>query len=94
MTAPKPSMITLKRPQWRYSTLIPASACWWRAGDSEKHFYHSVELCRAAWSPGRLAWYVAPTYKQAKRVAWKPLKQMTRPYWAMQLRTRQTCESN
>jgi hypothetical protein len=43
-----------------------------------------VELCRAAWSPGRLAWYVGPTYKQAKRIAWKPLKQMTRPYWASQ----------
>jgi len=25
--------------------------------------------------------YVAPTYRQAKRVAWKPLKQMTKPYW-------------
>jgi hypothetical protein len=25
---------------------------------------------------------VGPTYKQAKRIAWKPLKQMTRPYWA------------
>ena len=47
-----------------------------------KTFLSLVELCRAAWSPGRLAWYVAPTYKQAKRIAWKPLKQMTRPYWA------------
>jgi phage terminase large subunit len=26
----------------------------------------------------------APTYKQAKRIAWKPLKLMTRPYWASQ----------
>jgi len=41
-----------------------------------------VELCRAAWGPGRLAWYVAPTYKMARRVAWRPLKEMTRPYWA------------
>ena len=47
-----------------------------------KTFLSLVELCQAAWSPGRLAWYIAPTYKQAKRVAWKPLKQMTRPYWA------------
>jgi hypothetical protein len=31
-----------------------------------------------------LAWYVAPTYKQAKRVAWKRLKEMTRTYWAAQ----------
>src|SRR5436309_2850621 len=47
-----------------------------------KTFLSLVELCRAAWSPGRLAWYVAPTYKQAKRIAWRPLKQITRPYWA------------
>jgi hypothetical protein len=47
-----------------------------------KTFLALVELCRAAWSPGRLAWYVGPTYKQAKRVAWRPLKQLTRPYWA------------
>ncbi len=47
-----------------------------------KTFLSLVELCRAAWSPGRLVWYVAPTYKQAKRIAWKPLKLMTRPYWA------------
>jgi hypothetical protein len=43
-----------------------------------------TELCRAAWGKDRLAWYVAPTYKQAKRIAWKPLKQMTRPFWASQ----------
>jgi hypothetical protein len=47
-----------------------------------KTFLSLVELCQAAWSPGRLVWYVGPTYKQAKRIAWKPLKQMTRPYWA------------
>src|ERR1043166_121744 len=47
-----------------------------------KTFLAQVELCRAAWHPGRLVWYVAPTYKQAKRIAWKPLKEMTRPYWA------------
>jgi hypothetical protein len=41
-----------------------------------------VELIRAAWGPGRLAWYVAPTYKQAKRIVWKALKKMTQPYWA------------
>ena len=29
-----------------------------------------------------MAWYVAPTYRQAKRVAWKMLKNLTRPYWA------------
>src|SRR6202521_4779352 len=47
-----------------------------------KTFLALVELCRAAWAPGRLVWYVAPTYKQAKRIAWKPLKQMTKAYWA------------
>jgi hypothetical protein len=47
-----------------------------------KTYLALVELCRAAWRPGRLVWYVAPTYKQAKRIAWKPLKQMTRLYWA------------
>src|SRR6266849_6274382 len=47
-----------------------------------KSYLSLVELCRAAWGPGRLAWYVAPSYKQAKRIAWRPLKEMTRPYWA------------
>jgi len=47
-----------------------------------KTYLAQVELCRAAWDKGRLAWYVAPTYRQAKRIAWKPLKEMTRPYWA------------
>jgi hypothetical protein len=47
-----------------------------------KTYLALVELCRSAWAAGRLAWYVAPTYKQAKRIAWNPLKQMTRPYWA------------
>jgi hypothetical protein len=27
-------------------------------------------------------WYVAPTYRQAKRIAWHRLKHLTRPYWA------------
>jgi hypothetical protein len=47
-----------------------------------KTYLGCTELCRAAWGKNRLAWYVAPTYKQAKRIAWKPLKQMTRPFWA------------
>ena len=46
-----------------------------------KTFLALTELCKAAWGPDRTAWYVAPTYRQAKRVAWKPLKQMTKPYW-------------
>lgn len=74
-------MIRLKRPQWtvfndgaRFRVLVAGR----RFG---KTYLALVELCRAAWSPGRLAWYVAPTIKQAKRVAWNPLKAMTRPYW-------------
>jgi hypothetical protein len=41
-----------------------------------------VELCQTAWGTNRLAWYVAPTYRQAKRIAWARLKEMTREYWA------------
>jgi hypothetical protein len=47
-----------------------------------KTYLALVELCRAAWGEGSVAWYVAPTYKLAKRIAWKPLKEMTRQYWA------------
>lgn len=75
-------MIRLKTPQWqvfcndaRFRILVAGR----RFG---KTYLSLVELCRAAWSPGRLAWYVAPTYKQAKRIAWKPLKKMTQLYWA------------
>ena len=80
----RPGAIRLKPPQWtvfnsdaRFRILVAGR----RFG---KTYLSLVELCRAAWNPGRLAWYVAPTYKQAKRIAWKPLKQMTRPYWASQ----------
>jgi hypothetical protein len=75
-------MIRLKPPQWevfncdsRFRILVAGR----RFG---KTYLALVELCRAAWATGRLAWYVAPSYRQAKRIAWKPLKQMTRPYWA------------
>lgn len=47
-----------------------------------KTYLALVELCKAASVRGHLAWYVGPTYKQAKRIAWKPLKEMTRPFWA------------
>jgi len=75
-------MTRLKPPQWtvfncdsRFRILVAGR----RFG---KTYLAMVELCRSAWSAGRLVWYVAPTYKQAKRIAWKPLQQMTRPYWA------------
>jgi hypothetical protein len=43
-----------------------------------------IELLRAARHPGTAAWYVAPTYKQAKRVAWTRLKDLVRPYGPVQ----------
>lgn len=74
-------MVQLKPPQWtvfndgaRFRVLVAGR----RFG---KTYLSLVELCRAAWSPGRLVWYVAPTFKQAKRIAWNPLKAMTRSYW-------------
>jgi hypothetical protein len=77
-------MIQLKPPQWtvfnsdaRFRALVAGR----RFG---KTYLSQVELCRAAWGKGRLAWYVGPTYKQAKRIVWKPLKEMTWPYWASQ----------
>jgi hypothetical protein len=84
MIRPDTSQVLLKPPQWtvfnstsRFRILVAGR----RFG---KTYLSLVELCRAAWSPGHMAWYVGPTYKQAKRIAWKPLKQMTRPYWASQ----------
>ena len=41
-----------------------------------KTFLAAIELCRAAWAPGRKVWYVAPTYKQAKSILWRPLKEI------------------
>jgi hypothetical protein len=74
--------ILLKDPQWtvfgcdqRFRVLVAGR----RFG---KTYLALVELCQAASVRGCLAWYVAPTYKQAKRIAWKTLKQMTKGYWA------------
>jgi hypothetical protein len=74
--------VTLKKPQWkvfrspqRFRVLVAGR----RFG---KTYLALTELCRAAWGPNRLAWYLAPTYRQAKRVVWKQLKQMTKEYWA------------
>lgn len=36
-----------------------------------------IELIRSVWSsPASAAWYVAPTYRQAKRIAWQRLKDL------------------
>ncbi len=58
------------------------SGYWWQARRFGKTYLAITELCRAAWGKGKVAWYVAPTYRQAKRIAWKPLKEITRPVWA------------
>jgi Terminase large subunit, T4likevirus-type, N-terminal len=74
--------IQLKRPQ-REVFLSPHRFRLLVAGRRfGKTYLANVELFRAASGAGRNAWYVAPTYRQAKRIAWNPLKQLTRPYWA------------
>jgi len=37
-------------------------------------------LLKMAWGPNRLVWYVAPTYRQAKDIVWRELKQLAFPY--------------
>ena len=44
-----------------------------------------LELFRAVCARNRMAWYVAPTYRQAKRIAWKRLKELTRAYRAIRV---------
>src|SRR5271155_1618335 len=75
-------MIQLKPPQWTVFTSEARFRILVAGRRFGKTYLSLVELCQAAWCPGRLVWYVAPTYKQAKRIAWKPLKALTRPYWA------------
>jgi hypothetical protein len=41
-----------------------------------------VELLRSAMGDDRKVWYVAPSYRQAKRIAWERLKKVTRRHWA------------
>lgn len=45
-----------------------------------KSYLAGAELIRAAWEPGCLAWYVAPTIKAAKDIMWKSLKEMTKGF--------------
>ncbi|HSP70468.1 MAG TPA: terminase family protein, partial [Bryobacteraceae bacterium] len=75
-------MIRLKSPQWEVFTCDSRFRILVAGRRFGKTFLALTELCRAAWKSGSLAWYVGPTYKQAKRIAWKPLKQLTKPYWA------------
>ncbi len=74
--------VKLKQPQCRVFTCRKRFRVLVAARRFGKTFLALVELIRAAWGPGRVVWYVAPTYKQAKRIAWKMLKHLTRPFWA------------
>jgi hypothetical protein len=76
-------MVNLKPAQWnvfvcdqRFRVLVAGR----RFG---KTYLALVELIQAAWGPGRLACYVGPSQKQAKRISWKALKELTKPYWAV-----------
>ncbi len=69
----------LKRAQWqvftspkRFRVLVAGR----RFGKTQLALH---ELLRAAAEkPNAIAWYVAPTYRQAKRIAWSRLKELTR----------------
>ncbi|HEX4749583.1 MAG TPA: terminase family protein [Bryobacteraceae bacterium] len=71
------SEFRLKNAQWqvftcpkRFRVLVAGR----RFGKTQLALY---ELLRAASpKPGLLAWYVAPTYRQAKRIAWNRLKEL------------------
>jgi terminase large subunit-like protein len=41
-----------------------------------------AEMLHAAKTGGSNIWYVGPSYRQAKRIVWKRLKTLTRPFWA------------
>jgi len=74
-------MIQLSRPQSRVF-LCPARFRALVAGRRfGKTFLSVSELCRAVWGkPRTLAWYLAPTYRQAKQIAWAELKLTVAPY--------------
>ncbi len=41
-----------------------------------------AEMLHASQTGRRNIWYVGPSYRQAKRIVWKRLKTVTRPFWA------------
>jgi hypothetical protein len=47
-----------------------------------------VELLRAVFEPARTAWYVGPSYRQAKRIAWERLKSLVHHHPGVE-----TCET-
>jgi len=74
--------VGLKPPQWTVFTCDQRFRVLVAGRRFGKTYLAMVELCRAAWAPGRPAWWVGPSQKQAKRICWKALKKMTQPYWA------------
>jgi hypothetical protein len=74
-------MIRLTRPQSRIFR-CPARFRVVVAGRRFGKTYLSIpELIRKVYRrPKSLAWYLAPTYRQAKQIAWVELKEQTRPY--------------
>src|SRR5205085_872197 len=48
-----------------------------RFGKTQAALY---ELLREMCTADRIAWYVAPTYIQAKRIVWKRLKELVKPF--------------
>ena len=41
-----------------------------------------IEMLHSSQVSGRTIWYVGPSYRQAKRIAWHRLKSLTRPFWS------------
>jgi hypothetical protein len=81
--APPPVDIALRPPQWtvyshpaRFKSLVAGR----RFGKSYLAIPTLVRWAHGLWRDGsdRQAWYVAPTYKQARRDLWSPLKRLAR----------------
>lgn len=61
----------------------PARFKWLCAGRRfGKTYLELVTLVGMADAPDKLAWYIAPTYRQAKEIAWRQLCTMYQPYIA------------
>ena len=74
-------MIRLERAQWRVFRCDQRFRVLVAGRRFGKTYLALVELCKAAWGPGRLAWYVAPTYKMAKQIMWTDLLEAIPKRW-------------
>jgi hypothetical protein len=65
--------VTLKHPQYKVFTCDSRFRILVAGRRFGKTYLALIELVLAAWVSGRLVWYIAPTNKQAKRIAscWK-----------------------